>query len=198
MLSEISGAVKNSTLRRSTGYALGFLSILRTEPKPRCCINPFIIASLVRMALPPQVAIHRASSNLGISIDFAYLQVAEMKELSPFISESTYEVSLSFQYAWLKFHEIILILFLLLFLAQWKSRVHALNILRLLILDSPMANDTKNFIGDTIIAGLLGYEDDDWAVRNSSTMVFAAAMLRVVDANKNATSHAKSDISKVS
>jgi hypothetical protein len=83
-------------------------------------------------------------------------------------------------------------------LAQWKSRVHALNILRLIILDSPMANDTKFFIGDTIIAGLLGYEDDDWAVRNSSTMVFAAAMLRVVDANKNAMSHAKSDISKVS
>jgi hypothetical protein len=111
LLSEISGAVKNSTLRRSTGYALGFLSILRTEPKPRCCINPFIIASLVRMALPPQAAIHRASSDLGISIDFSYLQVAEMRDLSPFISDSTYEVSLSFQYAWLKFHEIILTLY---------------------------------------------------------------------------------------
>lgn len=76
--------------------------------------------------------------------------------------------------------------------------MHSLNILRLLILDSPMASDTKKFIGDTIIAGLLGYEDDDWTVRNSSTMVFAAAMLRVVDANKNAISHDESDVSKVS
>lgn len=93
LLHEISGAVQNSTLRRSTGYALGFLSILRTEPKPRCCINPFIIASLVRMALPPQAAIQCASSKLGITIDFAYLQVSEIRDLSPFISDSTYEVS---------------------------------------------------------------------------------------------------------
>jgi hypothetical protein len=37
------------------------------------------------------------------------------------------------------------------------------------------------------MSSILGYNDSLWAVRNSATMVFAAAMLRVVDADKNAT-----------
>ena len=36
------------------------------------------------------------------------------------------------------------------------------------------------------MSSIFGYNDAAWAVRNSATMVFAAAMLRVVDANKNA------------
>jgi hypothetical protein len=96
LLTEISGAGNNSTLRRSTGYALGFLSILRTEPKPRCCINPFIIASLVRMALPPKAAIEHASTRLGIDFEFAYLQVGEVKAFQSSVSDSKYEVSIFF------------------------------------------------------------------------------------------------------
>ena len=78
-----------------------------------------------------------------------------------------------------------------------KSRLHALNILRLFILDAPLSKDTKVYIGDTIIAGLIGYDDNDWAIRNSSTMVFAAAMLRVIDADKNAAKLSKIDLNKV-
>ena len=64
--------------------------------------------------------------------------------------------------------------------------MHALNILRLIILDSPLATDMRPFIGDAIISALIGYKDTSWAVRNSATMTFAAAMLRVIDADKNA------------
>ena len=85
-----------------------------------------------------------------------------------------------------------------LLLVQWRCRVHALNILRLVILDAPLAKDMRCFVGDAIISALLGYDDEDWAVRNSSTMVFASAMLRVVDADKNAAKLSKLDSSKVS
>jgi len=44
----------------------------------------------------------------------------------------------------------------------------------------------RAFVGDSIISSLIGYKDSSWAIRNSATMCFAAAMLRVVDADKNA------------
>ena len=73
------------------------------------------------------------------------------------------------------------------FSAKSRSRVHALNILRLIILDAPLANEVAPVIGDAIISAVTGYNDETWAVRNSSTMVFAAAMVRTVDADKNAS-----------
>lgn len=69
---------------------------------------------------------------------------------------------------------------------QERSRVHALNILRLIILDAPLATEMREFVGDSIIVSLIGYKSSSWAIRNSATMCFAAAMLRVVDADKNA------------
>ena len=67
-----------------------------------------------------------------------------------------------------------------------RSRIHALNILRLIILDAPLATEMREFVGDCIISSLIGYKDSSWGIRNSATMCFAAAMLRVVDADKNA------------
>ncbi len=76
---------------------------------------------------------------------------------------------------------------LILFLSiKWRTRIHALNILRLIILDAPLASEMRAFVGDCLISALVGYSDSSWAVRNSSTMTFAAVMLRVVDADKNA------------
>ena len=69
---------------------------------------------------------------------------------------------------------------------QIRTRVHALNILRLAILDAPLAPITNKLIGDAFISAVIGYSDPSWRVRSSATMVFAAAMLRV-DANKNAS-----------
>lgn len=57
----------------------------------------------------------------------------------------------------------------------------------MIILDAPLADVMRPFIGDAIVSSLLGYSDPSWAVRNSATMVFSAAMLRVVDADKNAS-----------
>lgn len=56
----------------------------------------------------------------------------------------------------------------------------------MIILDAPLAGETREFIGDCVISSLIGYQDPSWAIRNSSTMCFAAIMLRVIDADKNA------------
>jgi HEAT repeat protein len=72
-------------------------------------------------------------------------------------------------------------------LSQAKSRVHALNVLRLIILDAPLASEVAPIVGDAIISAILGYDDSTWAVRNSATMVVAAAMLRTIDPDKNAS-----------
>lgn len=61
----------------------------------------------------------------------------------------------------------------------------------MIILDAPLTSVISPFIGDGIISSILGYNDSLWAIRNSSTMVFAAAMLRVVDADKNASNSDK-------
>jgi hypothetical protein len=77
------------------------------------------------------------------------------------------------------------------------TRVHALNILRAAVLDAPLAEDVRPFMGDAIVSSILGYDDEDWAVRNSATMVFAASIVRVVDADKNASETTKSGGVKV-
>jgi hypothetical protein len=70
---------------------------------------------------------------------------------------------------------------------QTRCRVHALNVLRMLILDAPLSKVISSVAGDAIVSSILGYNDLSWSIRNSSTMVFAATMLRVVDADKNAS-----------
>lgn len=41
--------------------------------------------------------------------------------------------------------------------------MHALNILRLMILDAPLASEIKPYGGDALIAAIIGYDDDEWA-----------------------------------
>ena len=61
----------------------------------------------------------------------------------------------------------------------------------MIILDAPLSSLISAFVGDSIISAILGYDDPSWAIRNSSTMVFAAAMLRVIDPDKNASNSDK-------
>ena len=171
MLNEISSLeiVRDSTLRRSTGYGLGFLSLMRSEPAPSevpRTLCPFILTRLVQLSLPPKDELDQQLARLNLNgesvitkcLFFVSLQHSTNSKGST--DDATYDA---------------------------RCRVHALNILRLVILDAPMAIDVKPFIGDAIISSILGYNDSSWMVRNSSTMVFSAALLRVVDADKNAS-----------
>ena len=169
MLTEISSfeKIRDSTLRRSTGYGLGFLSLMRSEPLPSVVprtLCPFVLTRLVQLTLPPGDEMHQQLTSLNVAVgsfvDSLFFYPSQLSKLRNADAEHTaYDP---------------------------RCRVHALNILRLIILDAPMATEVKPFIGDAIISSILGYNDFTWAVRNSATMVFSAAMLRVVDADKNA------------
>lgn len=165
LLSEISSLekVRDSTLRRSTGYGLGFLALMRPElsvkgsPRILC---PRILSSLVLVSLPPKFRIEEHMSKLGLAQDVSSLFSNTLRSRREGLVFTSVE--------------------------EATSRVHALNVLRLIILDAPLATEVAPFIGDCIVSALIGYTDETWAVRNSATMVFSAAMLRVVDADKNA------------
>jgi len=74
LISDISGAgnVRDSTLRRSTGYALAFLSVMRSEPPsgvmPRT-ISPDILATLVRLSLPPVEDLMKYMKQMSLNSD---------------------------------------------------------------------------------------------------------------------------------
>jgi Putative death-receptor fusion protein (DUF2428) len=68
-----------------------------------------------------------------------------------------------------------------------QARVHAFNILQSCLLDSPIANKVFPYVGLAFISAMIGYTDSEWSVRNSSIVVFAAAMLCSIDTDQNST-----------
>lgn len=166
LLGEISEAekIRDSTLRRSTGHALGFLAIMRSEVSSRVAHRPLchaVLTDVLRLSLPSKGSLHNFRESIGLGQEcrtpmFSFLSDDSVRP----IQESHYEV---------------------------QSRIHALNVLRLIILDAPLSQEVFPVIGDAITVAIIGYTDSSWAVRNSSTMVFAAAMLRAIDADKNAS-----------
>lgn len=137
--------VHDSTLRRSTGYALGFLCIMRSlsssKKKEKQNIITSTLAKLVKLSLPTN---HEKSF-------FIY-----PKHLASAPDEIIEQTSFS-----------------------WKTRVHALNILRACILDAPLSEYTTIFVGDAIISSMLGSDMDYgssfdekekcWNIQNSSS-----------------------------
>ena len=169
ILQEISSkeTVRDSTLRRSTGFALGILSLLRSQLSRAGELCQRIIAQIIRYSLPPDAEMKKQIQQWNISYDDAKRNFEFSSRVS---SESTFVDGKNF---------------------EQRTRVHALNILRLAILDAPMTPVMNKFVGDALISAIVGYNDESWKVRSSSTMVFSAAMLRVVDADKNASKLAK-------
>jgi hypothetical protein len=62
----------------------------------------------------------------------------------------------------------------------WKLSVHALNVIRLILLDSSFGNDLDRFIGDMMVSIIRGFQSPIWSVRNSSMMCFSAIIQRIV------------------
>lgn len=92
--------VRNSTLRRSTGYALGFLAIMRSDvankSEPCNICNP-ILQQLFKLSLPPERRTKEALAKLNMSEDkidpsqiFVYATTSCMRQ--PYILDSQYEV----------------------------------------------------------------------------------------------------------
>ncbi|GMI19685.1 hypothetical protein TrCOL_g1009, partial [Triparma columacea] len=151
--------VHQSTLRRSSGYAFGFLSMMKAEcscfpPTSPLPITTATIKSLLHWSSPSASQFKAHAERLSL----------ELPTITP-IDDENYD---------------------------WKCRVHSMNILRLLLLDSTLSLQLAPYVGDAIVISLLGFGDGSWAVSNSATMVFAAAMLKVVDSDKNSTASERS------
>jgi len=67
---------------------------------------------------------------------------------------------------------------------DWHTRVHALNILKLVIGDRMLAGQVVAHAGHILQVAVLGFEDARWAVRNSAMMVFSALFCSIVGDKK--------------
>lgn len=63
---------------------------------------------------------------------------------------------------------------------RWRSRVHALNILKLVCQDAILADDVSVYVATMLELAVRGFDCSSWAVRNSAMMLFAAATQRAI------------------
>ena len=93
--------VRNSTLRRSTGYALGFLAIMRsyvaakTEQRDVCTS---ILHQLLKLSLPPKKRIDKSLENLNafggrIDCNNIFVYATSPCTSQSYVLDSQYEVS---------------------------------------------------------------------------------------------------------
>lgn len=90
----VTDKVRDSTLRRSTGYALGFLAIMRSEvasagPSKLC---PRILASILRLSLPSEGRIRSAFDKLGWDGMHALTHSKTQDYSTYFVADDEYEV----------------------------------------------------------------------------------------------------------
>lgn len=62
-------------------------------------------------------------------------------------------------------------------------RIHALNVLRKLFMESSLKAEMEPFITKSYMIAIDGFNYDDWSVRNSSLMLFSALTSRTLGRN---------------
>lgn len=66
-----------------------------------------------------------------------------------------------------------------------ELRVHALNILRKLFLETTLRNEMELHIGPAFRLSITNFAYDDWSVRNSALMLFSALAQRTIGKHTN-------------
>jgi hypothetical protein len=93
--------VRNSTLRRSTGYALGFLAIMRADVSNKyasSAISIPLLQKLLMLSLPPEQRIEESLAKLKVFGNKAdkrniFVYASNSNLTQPYILDSQYEVS---------------------------------------------------------------------------------------------------------
>lgn len=91
----VSDRVKNSTLRRSTGFALAFLSIMRSEALLRSGKSKLlasILANILRQSLPSRGSVRDAFDKLGMDGRKFFTYPMQKEWNSRFVADEEYEV----------------------------------------------------------------------------------------------------------
>ena len=91
----VSDKVRDSTLRRSTGYALGFLAIMRSEVVARSgptklCSS--ILANILRLSLPSNSGVQEAFDELGMDSRSVLTHTMQSEWISCNIANAEYQV----------------------------------------------------------------------------------------------------------
>lgn len=144
-------------LRRSAGFAYSFLSLLRAEP--------------AQAAAP---LLHRAMSSL-IEVVARGLQDSSSSSVAKGSSTSAVEELKTNEEDGIDGEE------------EWKLSVHALNVLRLIILDGAFSFELDVHLSSLFVLTLNGFQHRIWAVRNSCMMVFSAMVQKCVAKDKNSS-----------
>ena len=63
---------------------------------------------------------------------------------------------------------------------QSEVRIHALNILRYVLQDKTLKTKSERYLGPCLQAGALALNSEDWSVRNSGTLTFAAVLAKAL------------------
>ena len=96
-LKEISATerVRDSTLRRSTGYGLGFLSILRSEQVSPRFMFPLVLGNIIRLSLPSSSAMEQQILSWDASAPdiFVFPKKINVQNNRCFVEDVDYEVS---------------------------------------------------------------------------------------------------------
>lgn len=95
-LFEMSSAeiVRDSTLRRSTGYGLGFLSVLRSEQVSPKFLFPKVLSCIIRLSLPSASVMRRQIDACGLSSDDMFIFHKKYPSITElFVADEDYEVS---------------------------------------------------------------------------------------------------------
>ena len=136
LLAKLESKEQVFVLRRSSGFAYSFLSLLRAEvfdSKP--LLLPVAMKSLLNNAFE---GVTFSQSGDG---DDAFLEAKD---------------------------------------EGWRTCVHALNIIRLMLLDASLGQGIGPYITSCTVIAVTGFKSKRWAVRNSCMMVFAAVVQRAV------------------
>jgi hypothetical protein len=152
MLKKLQSEEQVFILRRSAGFAYGFVALLRSESSNyKRILLPLAMEKLVEIAKGG--LIREGVLSEGFMDENSFQLVP-----SDVIDESQ--------------------------LPGWRACVHALNIIRLIILDGTLGPHLDSFICRATMCCVRGFESKRWAVRNSSMMVFSAVIQRAVDVEK--------------
>ncbi|CAM9242712.1 unnamed protein product [Ectocarpus sp. 4 AP-2014] len=166
LLGQLAGEKQEFVLRRSTGLAFTFMAILRAEPRS---VEPVLLPRCMGHLLAMAKA-HEAQSkdNESKRKDNA----GDDTQVAP---ETLVDEGAS--------------------KGDWKSTVHAMNVLRVVFVDATLADDVGPYVTEATMAAVCGFEHPVWAVRNSSMMLFASIMQRAVGGAKNVAEPAGNPLS---
>jgi hypothetical protein len=169
LLARLEGASATQfILRRSAGFAAAFLAILRGEPRaaPPLLLRRTMVV-LLRLAGADPALLARDIAGLadaGESAEGSEAAAASSDSLAAPAATSSPASSP----------------------ASWRTAVHALNILRLLFRDAALGDGISAFTTSALRTALVGFKSRAWAVRNSSTMLYAAIVDRAVGSSQAA------------